>query len=138
MKRIGEVSSKNVVSGSLSMTDKSAPIGYYNAPKDGWVCFHCGERFTSAENARLHFGFWPGEKIVPLCVLAEGDIKNIVKRYRWFELRLARFQKELENAGYSKVSAAIEVILDREYAKRDDVQKAVDNLLQEDNAEPNE
>ena len=31
----------------------------YPRPKDGWVCFHCGTRFTSERRAREHFGETP-------------------------------------------------------------------------------
>jgi len=31
----------------------------YTAPKNGWVCFHCGERFLTVGGARLHFGETP-------------------------------------------------------------------------------
>lgn len=32
----------------------------YPQPKDGWVCFHCGERFKKPGLARDHFGEVPG------------------------------------------------------------------------------
>ncbi len=28
----------------------------YPAPHHGWICFHCGERFTTKEGAAIHFG----------------------------------------------------------------------------------
>ena len=31
----------------------------YRQPTDGWVCFHCGDRFTTDESAREHFGAKP-------------------------------------------------------------------------------
>ena len=33
--------------------------GTYRAPRFGWVCFHCGERFLSEGVAREHFGPTP-------------------------------------------------------------------------------
>lgn len=38
----------------------------YIAPRTGWVCFHCGERFLTEDGARLHFGETPANK--PLCI----------------------------------------------------------------------
>ena len=37
------------------------PDGTYPMPKDGWVCFHCGERFKKYGTARDHFGEAPGK-----------------------------------------------------------------------------
>lgn len=34
---------------------------YYDSPKGGWCCFHCGERFRTVAGARLHFGAEPTE-----------------------------------------------------------------------------
>ena len=39
----------------------------YAPPKDGWLCFHCGERFRTVNGARLHFGETPDT--VPKCFL---------------------------------------------------------------------
>lgn len=39
----------------------------YPAPKDGWVCFHCGERFIKYGEALDHFGAHPG--ITPACIV---------------------------------------------------------------------
>jgi hypothetical protein len=43
----------------------------YPAPPDGWVCFHCGERFRSQYGARLHFG--PGDAQRPPQCQTETD-----------------------------------------------------------------
>lgn len=43
----------------------------YPMPKDGWVCFHCGERFTVPGKARAHFGATPDLK--PACLIKGGD-----------------------------------------------------------------
>ena len=37
------------------------PDDTYPMPKDGWVCFHCGERFKKYGTARDHFGEAPGK-----------------------------------------------------------------------------
>ena len=31
----------------------------YRMPPDGWVCYHCGERFTTVGGAQVHFGRRP-------------------------------------------------------------------------------
>ncbi|RFC66494.1 DUF551 domain-containing protein [Fulvimarina endophytica] len=38
----------------------------YPAPADGWVCFHCGLRFTTGASAEAHFGCSPAGK--PVCL----------------------------------------------------------------------
>ena len=50
--------------------DAEAPT--YEAPWDGWVCFHCGERFHSYMPARMHFG--PTPDSVPSCCLGPDDL----------------------------------------------------------------
>ena len=51
----------------------------YLAPEDGWVCFHCGERFMNEHNARLHFGPMPDAE--PGCVmkLLSEDKRLLIK-----------------------------------------------------------
>lgn len=39
----------------------------YPMPADGWVCFHCGVRFTTPGAAALHFGAAPDR--TPGCLL---------------------------------------------------------------------
>lgn len=41
----------------------------YPMPADGWLCFHCGQRFTTIRGARLHFGPTPDR--VARCLEAE-------------------------------------------------------------------
>ena len=43
----------------------------YVAPKDGWVCFHCGERFRKYGTARDHFGPTPESR--PGCLIDLGS-----------------------------------------------------------------
>jgi hypothetical protein len=31
----------------------------YRKPKEGWICFHCGERFLTYDEAKAHFGETP-------------------------------------------------------------------------------
>ena len=44
----------------------------YSQPKDGWVCFHCGERFLKWGDARDHFGESPDDKTA--CLLGSRGI----------------------------------------------------------------
>lgn len=60
----------------------------YTAPKDGWVCFHCGERFRTEGAARDHFGGEPGE-------LAGCQIKAGEERGLLIELRKAQERVKL-------------------------------------------
>lgn len=48
--------------------------GTYPAPADGWVCFHCGERFLSPGDALDHFGHRP--VAVPACDLKPEDLRR--------------------------------------------------------------
>jgi hypothetical protein len=49
-------------------------------PKDGWVCFHCGERFTTIGNAEDHFGKRP--EITPACRIKLGEERGLVMELR--------------------------------------------------------
>lgn len=57
----------------------------YLSPKDGWVCFHCGERFRSPGLAGLHFGIKPDA--VPGCMLKveKGEESGLLYRFRQIE-----------------------------------------------------
>ena len=47
----------------------------FEMPKDGFMCFHCGERFTTYGAARDHFGEAPGATagcLIPVVPLGEG------------------------------------------------------------------
>ena len=55
----------------------------YEQPADGWVCFHCGERFTKPGTAENHFG--PTPNSVAACVLSvesRGFLMDLRKRER--------------------------------------------------------
>ena len=70
------------------------PNGTYPSPSDGWVCFHCGERFRSESRARDHFGDTP--KSVTECFRFVEDIRvmfNIPKTVDyWNVLRIAKLR----------------------------------------------
>ena len=52
----------------------------YQQPSDGWVCFHCGERFTTPGAASDHFGARPGNKLA--CKIKAGDERGLVMGLR--------------------------------------------------------
>lgn len=86
---------------SLDTAEKSAalkPEGSYDAPLHGWICFHCGETFSVAEQgsfhaaekaAREHFGPTPAWD--PVCIdrAKHGD-DELLNRMRNAELELER------------------------------------------------
>ena len=43
----------------------------YPMPEDGWVCFHCGERFRKIGTAQDHFGSRPWAKAACTMTAAE-------------------------------------------------------------------
>lgn len=52
----------------------------YPMPKDGWVCFHCGERFTTIGNAEDHFGKRPQD--MAACRIKLGEERGLVMELR--------------------------------------------------------
>jgi hypothetical protein len=54
--------------------------GTYPMPTDGWVCFHCGERFTTWGSAEDHFGKNPHD--TPACIIKAGDERGLVMELR--------------------------------------------------------
>lgn len=62
------------------------PIGTYPQPKDGWVCFHCGERFKTPGPAELHFGTFPkAQRAGCLIKIQAGDEKGLLMELRKVE-----------------------------------------------------
>ena len=59
------------------------PRDTYPKPADGWVCFHCGERFLSTRKAREHFGPTPISD--PACQLAEPELRRQLRQLRSLE-----------------------------------------------------
>ena len=49
-------------------------------PPDGWVCFHCGERFTTVGAARDHFGARPSD--MAACKIKVGEERGLVMALR--------------------------------------------------------
>lgn len=64
------------------MTDETAAEtpATYEQPKDGWVCFHCGERYTTWGAARDHFG--PSPKSIAACKIKFGDEMGLLMALR--------------------------------------------------------
>ena len=52
----------------------------YVMPKDGWVCFHCGERFTTPGSAEDHFGARPED--MAACRIKLGGQRGLVMELR--------------------------------------------------------
>ena len=52
----------------------------YLAPPDGWVCFHCGERFTTPGAAEDHFGARPTDTAA--CLIKVGEERGLVMALR--------------------------------------------------------
>lgn len=62
--------------------------GTYPAPADGWVCFHCGERFTTVNSARDHFGFRP--TVATACTISASELKAELRELRVRQERQAK------------------------------------------------
>ena len=55
----------------------------YPMPEDGWVCFHCGERYTTPGAARQHFGDSPTAR--PACSITAVEFRAELTEYRGLE-----------------------------------------------------
>ena len=64
----------------------------YQQPADGWVCFHCGERFTTFGAGEDHFGSRPDD--IAACLIKVGSERGLVMELRRVqaELRELRWQ----------------------------------------------
>ena len=58
----------------------------YPMPADGWVCFHCGERFTAVNAALDHFGHDP--ESAPACLFPPTHVRSELRRFRFVEWKL--------------------------------------------------
>lgn len=52
----------------------------HGCPLEGWVCFHCGELFTTVGAAADHFGTTPDRQ--PACMIKLGDELGLVMALR--------------------------------------------------------
>jgi hypothetical protein len=66
----------------------------YPMPKGGWVCFHCGERFTTIASAKLHFGATP--KLTSACLIKEEE-QDLLTALRKTEAERDAMKSLLEN-----------------------------------------
>ena len=57
----------------------------YPMPEDGWVCFHCGERFRKIGTAQDHFGSRPWAKAA--CTMTAAELRGELMDYRKLEDR---------------------------------------------------
>lgn len=57
-------------------------VGTYPMPEGGWVCFHCGERFTKPGTARDHFGETPSKGAHAQCL----DAADLVERRKYDDM----------------------------------------------------
>ena len=58
----------------------------YRMPPDGWVCFHCGERFTTVGGAMVHFGRRPSSTAG--CLIKVGEERGLLMEVRRLEAAL--------------------------------------------------
>ena len=68
----------------IEIRDSKGPETY-DMPTDGWVCFHCGERFTTPNAARDHFGEGPSARAV--CIMTAVELQEGLREYRALEAR---------------------------------------------------
>ena len=86
----------------------------YVMPSDGWVCFHCGERFRKPGEAEMHFGPTPAS--LPACTM------SITERGLLIDLRKAEgelAQERLKSARFLVQLLAYKRDHDPEEALRD-------------------
>lgn len=62
---------------------------FYLSPPDGWVCFHCGERFTTFGAAEDHFGARPTDTAA--CRIKVGSERGLVMELRRVQARLREY-----------------------------------------------
>lgn len=65
---------------------------WYQKPKHGWTCFHCGETFTTEGAARDHFGFEPSAD--PACRIKAGAERGLL-------MALRRAEKDAADAWFA-------------------------------------
>ncbi len=64
-------------------------------PPDGWVCFHCGERFTTVGGAQTHFGRRPID--TPGCLIKVGEERRRFRLLSVYGLSICRHTKSKRN-----------------------------------------
>ena len=65
------------------MTETRPAPQFYCQPPDGWICFHCGDRFTTVGAAEDHFGKRP--TAIPACRIKAGEERGLMMEIRRLE-----------------------------------------------------
>jgi len=63
----------------------AAVVGTYPQPEHGWVCYHCGETFTTWGAARDHFGETPEVTTGCLLRVQPGEERGLLMTVRRLE-----------------------------------------------------
>lgn len=66
--------------GAVRAGESGVSEDFYEQPKHGWTCFHCGETFKTPGSARNHFGFDPS--FDPACRIKLGAERGLVSALR--------------------------------------------------------
>ena len=87
----------------IKVMDTMSNKDTYSMPEDGWVCFHCGERFMTPGGAGDHFGYRPSAEPGCLTKVAAGDERGWLMKIRkleksWDEMRVKLLKISLENS----------------------------------------
>ncbi len=78
----------------------------YKKPKDGWICFHCGEIFTTVGGAGDHFGAKSSNQVA--CRIKLGDERGLVMALRKAEAAIAQAVKASREATIQECVGAVE------------------------------
>ena len=78
----------------------------YRMPADGWVCYHCGERFKTPGGARDHFGATPVETAA--CIIKAGEERGLVMALRRAEEEIMRLRAQLKGRREKEAQASEE------------------------------
>jgi len=81
---------------NLTMSAEEQP-DTYPQPEDGWVCFHCGERFKKVGAAEDHFGARPGDGLA--CRIKAGDERGLVMDLRKAQKRTHELRDKVDSGG---------------------------------------
>ena len=106
----------------------------YPAPEHGWTCFHCGECFTTRNEARDHFGMDGDIDATPACRIPAEHVRAELRRYRVVESELRGIADELLDIRSCGDGAPF---LERDHDRFYDLcTKAIDALLGRSAEEP--
>lgn len=103
----------------------------YIKPSDGWVCFHCGERFTTIGSARDHFGAEPDAKPGCMLKIENGDEKGLLMTLRETESRVIELLEIIANQETEFYSARSDNIRKINKAEEEGYQKKIKDVSKE-------